>query len=402
MTIRVIGMGEDGPSGLLPLYKDWINNSERLAGGKRQLAYFPDYQGEKVVLERGLKQTIDSWGEESKETIVLASGDPLFFGIGAYLAKKRKDVSIHPALSSIQLAFARINESWQDAAFISVHGRKMDGLAQKVSGKKKVCLLTDEHNNPARIARYLLYFGMSEYKMCIGEQLGTKKEHVQWLSLEEAAGYQADSLNVVILKAEKPQTKPSIGIPDDMFIQRKPDKGLITKQEVRVLSLSALNVQKNSTVWDIGTCTGSVAIEAAHLCEQGQVYAIEKNEQDIAYAKENAARLRSDIHFYHGKAPDYLEEWPAPDAVFIGGTGGDMEELLLLCVKKLNPGGRIVLNAATIETLSTAKHLLHQLGCEVDITMTQLARSKPILHMTRFEGLNPVYIVTARPKERKT
>ncbi|WP_158736291.1 precorrin-6y C5,15-methyltransferase (decarboxylating) subunit CbiE [Alteribacillus sp. YIM 98480] len=399
MTIKVIGIGEDGKEGLLPLYHEWIYNSERLAGGHRQLSFFPEYKGEKVVLEGGLKQKIDGWENNPKDTVVLASGDPLFYGIGAYLSKKLPDVTTYPALSSLQLAFARIKESWQDAKFLSVHGRTLKGLAQKIAGQKKVCLLTDKKNNPAVLARYLLDYGMKEYEICIAEHLGGKNEKVQWFSLEEAAGYEAEPLNVVILKAENPKPKPSIGIADDLFKQRKPDKGLITKKEVRVLSLSALNLKKDSTVWDIGTCTGSVAIEAAHICTEGSVYAIEKNEADLAYAKENAAVLRADIHLHHGKAPENMEEWPAPDAVFLGGTGGNINKLLTLCVEKMQPHGRIVLNAATIETLHEAQDIFKQLGCDVDITMAHLARSKPILHMTRFEGLNPVYIITAKPKE---
>ncbi|MFB4164084.1 precorrin-6y C5,15-methyltransferase (decarboxylating) subunit CbiE [Alteribacillus sp. JSM 102045] len=401
MTIKVIGVGEEGKEGLVPLYHDWIHSCERLAGGHRQLSFFPDFNGEKVVLEGGLKKKIESWENDRKDTVVLASGDPLFYGIGSYLSKKLSDVTIYPALSSLQLAFARIRESWQDAEFLSVHGRALKGMAQKLAGKKKVCLLTDNENNPAAIARYLLTFEMSEYKMCIAEHLGGEKEKVQWFSLEEAAHYNAEPLNVVILKAEKPKPKPSFGFSDDLFKQRKPNKGLITKKEVRVLSLAALNLKNDSTVWDIGTCTGSVAIEAAHISTNGKIYAIEKNEADIEYAKENAAAFRADIHFYHGKAPEYLESWPAPDAVFLGGTGGSMNELLTLCAEKLQPDGRIVLNAATIETLYEAQDIFKRLGFEVEISMAHLARSKPILHMTRFEGMNPVYIITAKQKEMK-
>ncbi|SFE51446.1 precorrin-6y C5,15-methyltransferase (decarboxylating) subunit CbiE [Alteribacillus iranensis] len=399
MTIKVIGIGEDGGEALHPTYREWIMNSSRLAGGHRQLAFFPEYKGEKVVLEGGLRKTIDAWREDEKDTVVLASGDPLFYGIGAYLAKKLPEVHIYPSMSSIQLAFAKIKESWHDASFVSVHGRSLKGLAQRIDGKKKVCLLTDKENTPAVIARYLDRFGMDEYRMCIAEVLGGEKEKVTWLSLPEAFEYEADPLNVVILKTEHRRKKQPLGYPDHMFMQRKPDKGLITKKEVRVLSLAALQLQKDSTVWDIGTCTGSVAIEAAHMASEGEVYAIEKNADDVEFARENSYKLRADLNLYHGKAPEYLDEWPDPDAIFLGGTGGNIRELLTICVNRLRLGGRIVLNAATIETLHEAMSLFKQLDCEVEITMSHLARSKPILHMTRFEGLNPVYIMTASKKE---
>ncbi len=401
MTMKVIGVGEDGRANLLPIYEKWIQRSERLVGGKRLLSFFPEYKGEKMVLEGGLKQTIVRLAQDPKETVLLASGDPLFYGIGSYVAKKLENVEIYPALSSIQLAFARMKESWQDAYFVSVHGRSMKGLAQKINGKKKVCLLTDEENTPAAIAQYLLDFEMEEYTLFIAENVGGEKEKTGWFTLQEAINYDASPLNVVILRAEHPPKRLPFGFPDELFKQRKPDRGLITKKEVRALSLSELSLQEDSVVWDIGTCTGSVAIEAAYIAREGQVYAIEKNEADIQFAKENAKKFRTDIHFYHGKAPEMLDTWPDPDRVFIGGTGGNIETLLSLCVRKLKSDGRIVLNAATIETLYQAMDIFSSLDCEVNVTMAHIARSKKILHMTRFEGLNPVYIVTARKKERE-
>ncbi|MDA3129697.1 precorrin-6y C5,15-methyltransferase (decarboxylating) subunit CbiE [Aliibacillus thermotolerans] len=401
MTMKVIGVGEDGRANLLPIYEKWIQRSERLVGGKRLLSFFPEYKGEKMVLEGGLKQTIVRLAQDPKETVLLASGDPLFYGIGSYVAKKLENVEIYPALSSIQLAFARMKESWQDAYFVSVHGRSMKGLAQKINGRKKVCLLTDEENTPAAIAQYLLDFEMEEYTLFIAENVGGEKEKTGWFTLHEAINYDASPLNVVILRAEHPPKRLPFGFPDELFKQRKPDRGLITKKEVRALSLSELSLQEDSVVWDIGTCTGSVAIEAAYIAREGQVYAIEKNEADIQFAKENAKKFRTDIHFYHGKAPEMLDTWPDPDRVFIGGTGGNIETLLSLCVRKLKSDGRIVLNAATIETLYQAMDIFSSLDCEVNVTMAHIARSKKILHMTRFEGLNPVYIVTARKKERE-
>lgn len=401
MTMKVIGVGEDGRANLLPIYEKWIQRSERLVGGKRLLSFFPEYKGEKMVLEGGLKQTIVRLAQDPKETVLLASGDPLFYGIGSYVAKKLENVEIYPALSSIQLAFARMKESWQDAYFVSVHGRSMKGLAQKINGKKKVCLLTDEENTPAAIAQYLLDFEMEEYTLFIAENVGGEKEKTGWFTLQEAINYDASPLNVVILRAKHPPKRLPFGFPDELFKQRKPDRGLITKKEVRALSLSELSLQEDSVVWDIGTCTGSVAIEAAYIAREGQVYAIEKNEADIQFAKENAKKFRTDIHFYHGKAPEMLDTWPDPDRVFIGGTGGNIETLLSLCVRKLKSDGRIVLNAATIETLYQAMDIFSSLDCEVNVTMAHIARSKKILHMTRFEGLNPVYIVTARKKERE-
>ena len=398
-AIKVIGIGEAGQDSLLPIYKTWIEQSERLVGGDRQLAFFPDYAGEKLSVTGGLSAVVANLQKDDKETVVLASGDPLFYGIGGYLANKLEHIEIYPALSSIQEAFSRMGESWQDSVFLSVHGRPMTGLAQKIDGQSKVCLLTDHNNSPQEIARYLLSFGMEEYVAFVAEAVGGPDEKVSWFDLHELLDYEANPLNVVILKRVKEAPVWPLGIPDAEFSQRKPDKGLITKKEIRVLSIGELQLTRTSTVWDIGACTGSVSIEAAKICRDGAVFAIEKNEADLDNCRENFSKFRTDVTLVHGKAPERLEEFPDPDAVFIGGSGGEMNELLHICCSRLKANGTIVLNAVTIENLHNAVKAFETEGFAVNITLAQISRSKPILHMTRFEGLNPVYIIQAKRKE---
>ncbi|MCM3713776.1 precorrin-6y C5,15-methyltransferase (decarboxylating) subunit CbiE [Alkalihalobacillus oceani] len=398
-TMKVIGMSEQGPAAWPALYQQWVDESERLVGGERQLAFFPGYQGEKIGLKGGLKATVERLLETDKKTVILASGDPLFYGIGGYLAKKVPKIELYPALSSIQAGFAKMQESWHDATFLSVHGRAMKGLAQKIDGQKKVCLLTDETNSPAAIAAYLLDYGMSEYKAFVAEALGGANEKTGWFELDELTRYEAHPLNLVILKQTGKAPSFPLGIDDHLFRQRKPDKGLITKKEVRTLSIAALKLTKTSTVWDIGTCTGSVAIEAARIATEGQVFAIEKNEADLANCYENMKTFRTDFTVVHGKAPAQLDSWPDPDAVFIGGTGGELPEIIRTCAERLKAGGRIVLNAVTVETLATAQTAFKEAGLALEMTLAQLSRSKPILHMTRFDALNPIYILTATKEE---
>lgn len=397
-VIKVIGIGDSGVDSLLPLYRTWVEESELLVGGERHLSFFPDYTGEKLAVKGGLAALVERIQESGKKTVVLASGDPLFYGIGSYLAKKLP-VEVYPGLSSVQEAFARMQESWQDCTFLSVHGRSMHGLAQRIDGREKVCLLTDESNSPAVIAEYLLSFNMMEYKAFVAENLGGANERTGWYTLEEMAEQEFAPLNVVVLKRTVPGPVWPLGIPDEQFAQRKPDKGLITKKEVRVLSIAALGLRSDSTVWDIGTCTGSMAIEAARICRDGQVFAIEKNEADLENCRTNMKKFRTDFVTVHGKAPQGIEEFADPDAVFIGGSGGEMKELLHICCTRLKQGGRIVLNAATIETLYEAMKTFEEEGFETAVTLTQISRSKPILHMNRFEGLNPIYIITAKHRE---
>ncbi|MEH7453112.1 MULTISPECIES: precorrin-6y C5,15-methyltransferase (decarboxylating) subunit CbiE [Bacillaceae] len=394
----MIGIGDEGKVSLLPMYEKWINESELLIGGKRQLAFFSEFAGEKMPIEGGLYSLVERLQSETRNVVILASGDPLFYGIGSYLSSKI-DLDIYPYISSIQLAFARMKERWQDAYFTSVHGRSIKGLAQRVDGKKTIAILTDTENSPNKIAQYLLSFGMTEYEAFVGENLGGDKERCRWFPLAEMKDEEFSPLNVVILKKKGESPHWPIGIDDSEFLQRKPDKGLITKKEIRTLSISGLRLKEDSTVWDIGTCTGSVAIEAAKIAREGQVFAIEKNEGDLENCKQNLAKFRVDATLVHGKAPEGLETFPDPDAVFIGGTAGGMEDILDICCSRLKACGRIVLNAVTIENLSEAMLVFKERGYETNITLAQISRSKPILNLTRFDALNPIYIIEAWRKE---
>ncbi|MGM7722937.1 precorrin-6y C5,15-methyltransferase (decarboxylating) subunit CbiE [Metabacillus sp. Hm71] len=398
-TIKVIGIGDDGKKSLLPVYEKWIYESEILVGGERQLSFFQDYCGEKVVIKGGLSSLVTFLEkEEERNIVVLASGDPLFYGIGSYLAK-RLNVEIYPYLSSLQQAFAKMNESWQDAYIVSVHGRNMKGLAQRINGREKVALLTDTENSPSVIARYLRSFFMNEYKAFVAENLGGDNERYAFYELEEMEHLEFSPLNIVILKKITDSKTWSFGIDDEEFHQRKPEKGLLTKKEIRTLSLSEMKLNQKSIVWDIGTCTGSVAIEACLIANEGQVYAIEKNDHDLENCRLNMQKFRTDFTVVQGKAPDKLDEFPDPDAIFIGGTAGGVEEILSVCCSRLRKNGRIVLNAITIENLSQAVEAFKRNGFEVSITLAQVSRSKPILNLTRFDALNPIYIIAAYRKE---
>lgn len=391
----MIGIGDNGAAGLLPQYIEWINECDVLVGGERHLQFFPSFEKEKKVIKGGLSALTAELQEETRNVVILVSGDPLFYGLGGVLAKKLP-LEIYPYTSSVQLAFSRMQESWQDAYIISLHGRSIRGFAQKIDGRKKVAVLTDETNSPQAIAAYLKRYNMTEYDAFVAENLEGENERCRFLSIDEMEEISSSSLNVVILKQRNIVERASFGIPDDAFLQRKPDKGLITKREIRTLCLQELKLKENSIVWDIGTCTGSVAIEAAKMAREGAVYAIEKNEGDLENCLENQLKHRTDFVAVLGKAPDRLEEFPDPHAIFIGGNGGNMEHLLQTCISRLLPNGRLVMNIATIENLAEAMSHLKALGCEVSILQAQLSKSKPILHLTRFEPLNPIYIVTAQ------
>jgi len=393
--MKMIGIGDNGAEGLLPQYTEWINECDVLVGGERHLQFFSKLNKEKKVIKGSLSALTAELQQETRNVVILVSGDPLFYGLGSLLAKKLP-LEIYPYTSSVQLAFSKMQESWQDAYIVSLHGRSIKGFAQRIDGRKKIAILTDETNSPQAIANYLKRFGMTEYDAFVAENLQGEKERCRCFTLEEMEQTSFFPLNVVILKQREVVERSSLGIPDDAFLQRKPDKGLITKREIRTLCLQELGLKENSVVWDIGTCTGSVAIEAAKMAREGAVYAIEKNEGDLENCLENQLKHRTDFVAVLGKAPDRLDEFPDPNAIFIGGNGGNMKHLLQSCMSRLKPNGRLVMNIATIENLAEALQHLKALGCEVSILQAQISKSKPILHLTRFEPLNPIYILTAK------
>lgn len=402
--ITLIGMDFTPSHVYRNFLQEIVQDAQVLVGGTRYLDGFPEFSGHKLILRSdisGVLEQITSRYQEGEKIVVLASGDPLFFGIGRRLIQKLGSdaVAVIPAVSSLQWAFAKLGDSWDDAVVETLHGRSIKGLAQRIDGQSKVALLTDRVNTPDRVAQYLIDFEMLEYEMFVAENLGDANEQCRHFTLEEAVRTSFSPLNVIILRGSRPRLEgepEGIGIPDDFFAQRKPSKGLITKREIRVFSLSELALREDSVLWDIGAATGSIAIEAARIARKGRVYAIEKNEADMDILQTNIRRFRTDVTTVNAKAPHGMDDWEAPDSVFIGGSGGELPEIVRLCASRLRPHGRIVLNAATLETLQLGRQLMQSENLLVDVTQLSVARSKPILDMTRLEALNPVFIVTGR------
>lgn len=417
--IYIVGIGNEGRESLSPVALALVEKADLLIGGERQLEFFPEHRAEKMVVKSNLKELVARLQEEkaAKQIVVLASGDPNFYGIAKYLLGKlpKGEIEIIPNVSAMQWAFARIKESWDDAAFLSVHGRTLDRLCDVVRTNSKIGLFTDEEHSPAVIAKTLLQAGITNYRAYVCEELCGARERVTETSLEALAEMETSPLNTLILIREAGADTPSsgspvtghrspglpLGIPEEEFHHRKPKKGLITKAEVRVLSLAKMRVQEESIVWDIGAGSGSVAIEAALIARKGAVYAIEKNEEDAELVKLNIEKFGTpNVTILRATAPDGLEAFPDPDAVFVGGSGGFMREILTVSGRRLRQGGRIVVNAITLENLSEAYTALKELGWEIEITLVNVARSKELLEMLAFEALNPIYIITAkRPGE---
>ena len=405
-VIHVVGVGREGAASLTPRALALVEKSEVLAGGQRLLDCFPDLPAERVKIGAKVDEVLAALaaGRADRRTIVLATGDPNYFGITRALLRHvpAEDLDIVPNVSALQWAFAAARVPWDDAEFVSVHGRSMDGLVGAVRGRGKVCLFTDEHNSPAAIAGALLAAGLGDYRAVLCEDLGGPAESVRRLTLADLSRVKAHPLNTLILlgpesaSSQVPPAGWTPGIPEDAFDQRKPKVGLITKREVRVLSLARLALRADSVVWDIGAGSGSVSVEAARLAPHGRVFAVEKNAEDVEIVRTNVERFQvAHVTVVHARAPEGLDRLPDPNAVFVGGSGGELDEILALAAARLRPDGRIVVNAVTLDTLHGAVSACRRLGLEHEAILVSIARSRPLLGMMSFEALNPVYIVTA-------
>jgi len=200
-----------------------------------------------------------------------------------------------------------------------------------------------------------------------------------------------------VLATEGNSERP-LGLPDDAFAQRRPNKGLITKSELRAVSLYSLRLKRDSVVWDIGAGTGSVALEAAWIASQGRVFAIERDNESLSLLRQNVDSLGAgNVQVVEGEAPQALETLEDPDAVFIGGSGGQLQEIVSLVGERLAPGGMVVANIIALDRASEAHKLMNDMGLLTNMTMVSATRGKALPDgSTRLEALNPVFIITGQ------
>ncbi|MEN9870939.1 MAG: hypothetical protein RLZZ171_1927 [Cyanobacteriota bacterium] len=414
MVIAVVGIGLDGKQGLTQTVQQMIEQATVLAGSKRHLGYFTDHPAEKLNLAN-LNTGIEAIAQlklDHHVVVILTSGDPLFFGLGRLLLAKFKasEIEFHPHLSSIQLAFNRLKIPWQDANLISVHGRSVDKLIELFKqGKDKIAVLTDGNNNPAAIARLFLALELPvNYSFYICENLGDVSEKISHFSpaeitqLSNLEQHDFSALNVLILVRETQENDlnldnlPLIGLPDSSFLSFSDRPSLITKKEVRLAILGELALQPEQIVWDIGAGTGSVSIEIARLCPTSQIFAIEKTSMGSSLITQNSQRFQlNNLKSINGKAPEVLCNLPDCDRIFIGGSGGNLVNILQICSHKLTVRGLIVMAFATIEYQLQAINWLSNHNWQYRLLQLQISRSTPISNLTRLTPLNSVTIITA-------
>lgn len=437
----IVGVLDDGWDGLGATARQRINTAACVIGAERTLELIaPHAPAARLLNMDGALSRVPGWIEEvagqGGHAVVLATGDPLCHGIAGFLIGKldATRVAVLPAPSTLQLAFACHGADageWQADPLqpgpTPEHG--LYRLIRTVTEHPLVAAFTSPANSPDRIARALLAAGYGEpgsdedLRLSVVARLCLDDEAIfEGLSLHEAATRRFPEPNILVIERSRsperrdgaavgretataadvalralPADTPLFGLDDLDYVQRSPEKGLITKLEARAVSLAKLALRADSRVWDIGAGSGSVGLEASRIARHGHVWAIEKNAGDAANARANACRLRASNYSLHeGKAPAGLDAWPDPDAVFIGGSGGELGELIALALRRLRAGGRLVMNFVTLENLATATSALAASGAAWDVTMLSAARSQPILDMHRLAAQNPVWIVTAR------
>jgi len=405
-TVDIVGMGLSLKD-LSALHLSLIRHADILIGGKRHLLLFPEFQGEKREITRDLA-ALGSFIRDRMDThrmVVLASGDPLFYGIGDYLIRKLggKAVTIYPNISSVAAAFARIKTSWQDAGVVSLHGRGQGtDVLRALEHFDKVAILTDPRRSPGWLADYLIQNGIQEITVWVAEQLGTPDERVRSFDLSTAAKQFFHDPNVVILLHHlhsEPASIPalSLGMPDDFFEHQR---GMITKSEVRAVSLSKLRLKPHHVLWDLGAGSGSISVEASQFTARGRIIAVEKDPDRIVHIQANKARFNvPNMDIVQAVLPAGLADLPRPDRVFIGGGGRNLDVIINTAAARLLPGGVMVINTVVITSVAAALSALKKLEFETEIVQIQVNTGRPMPTGDRMEAANPVWITTGKKKQ---
>ena len=401
--VTVIGIGPGGSALLTAEAKEALRDCDAVIGAKSVTdALDPDLTlaGQKPVLAEFLPGKIrDALAAHPsiRRAAVVMRGDTGFFsGTKKLLDALEEDgveVTVLPGISSVSLFAARLGVSWDDAALVSLHGRA-GNLVGTVDRSRKVFCLTGGENTPASLCERLCAFGLGSVRAAVGERLSYPGERITRGTAEEIArsGMDFDPLSLLYIENDLAARRMRLGIPDGEFIRGDPP---MTKSEVRAVSLSSLALPADAVVYDVGAGTGSVSVECALAAPDGIVYAVEKDADAAELIRQNRVRFRAEnIEVVEGCAPDALRDLPAPTHAFIGGSSGNLAEIIALLLEK-NPDVRIVLNAVTIETQTEAAEAAKKFGFAVYETVSVgVARAKKMGRYHMMTAQNPVTVVT--------
>ncbi|MBP0613971.1 precorrin-6y C5,15-methyltransferase (decarboxylating) subunit CbiE [Jiella mangrovi] len=389
--LTIVGIGDGGVSSLSGEAMDALDNAATIFGGARHLAFLGDTRAETVVWETPFADALGRLLERAgTPTVVLATGDPMWFGVGASLARhvSPDEMLVLPAPSAFSLAAAKLGWPIQNASCLTVHGRPVDQISRHLFPGEKLLILSENGGSPREIARLLTSRGFGQSRLTVMEHLGGERERIR---ATVAAGYdlgddEAD-LNLVAVtcvagRAATP--RPTVaGLPDDAFVH----DGKMTKRTLRALAIAALEPMPGALLWDLGAGAGSIAVEWLRAAPRVRAIAIEPKSERCAMIAENAATLGvPELFIVDGKAPEALAGLDQPDAIFIG--GGLSDGVFDAAWDALKPGGRMVAHAVTLESEAILLDLHGRLGGE--LMRVAIDRAEPVGPFRGFRPSMPV------------
>ena len=397
--LSVVGIGDDGLAGLAPAARTLVETAEVIAGGARHLAMLPPVAAERLPWQQPFADSIDAiaaW--RGRRVVVLASGDPMWYGAGAILARHfpREDIVVLPHPGAFSLAAARLGWALADCAILSLHGRPLDALRLHLAEGRRLLILSEDGATPSAVARLLGAAGWGPSRLTTLEHLGGTAEAAHSATAADWGERRVADLNTIALECRAaPGTRGRsrlAGLPDDSFEH----DGQLTKREIRAATLAALGPVPGEHLWDVGAGSGSIAIEWLRADDHVSAVAIERDAARAAIIARNAAALGVPrLNIVHGAAPAAFAGLDPPDAIFIGGGLAD-PALLPRLWRALRPGGRLVANVISTDgeralldwqahhgggltrlAVSRAEPLGGHLGWHALAPVTQLACSKP-------------------------
>ena len=398
MQVTLLGFGGGTPEGATAEAWDAVEDAEILIGAMRLLDALPENNGQRRFAAVGAEEIAALLTQEAADrACVIFSGDTGFYS-GAktllpLLRARGFDCRVLPGVSSVQLLAARLGRPWQDWTLCSAHGTPCDPIAAVMRGRPAF-FLTGGANTPATLCAALTAAGLGETRVTVGENLAYPGEAVTETTAAEAAERAFAPLSVLLVEAVPRPDVPAGGIADEDFIRGSVP---MTKREVRAAIRSYLGVRRGDTIWDVGAGTGSVSVELALTADAGAVYAVECEEEALALIEENRRRFGAwNLRVVRGSAPEALQDLPAPDAVFIGGSGGNLRGIADAALAK-NPNARLCMTAIALETLCAAPEVFRDMDTEITQLAVARARAAGELHLLMAN--NPVFLITAKRRE---
>ena len=390
--LSIVGIGQDGLEGLSSSARALVEGAEVLVGGERHLALLPDDGRTRIVWPKPLSAAFDRIAAQKPRPVcILATGDPLFFGVGRMLLRHfaLEEMTILPSPSAFSLACARLGWSQPDVETLTVHGRPVEALQPFVQPGARLLILSAGAESPAAVARLLVARGYGQSEMTVLEHLGGPQERHLTAAAQDWSANDVAELNTIAVACRAapgaallPRTP---GLPDGAFRH----DGQLTKREVRAATLAALGPVSEQRLWDVGAGCGSIAIEWLRAAPRSSTIAIEAKQARIGLIAENANALGTpQLTVIEGRAPEALDGLPRPDAVFIGG-GASGKGLFEVCWAALKPGGRLVANVVTLEGEAALGRWQREVGGE--LARIAVSRAEPV---GEFQGWRPLMPVT--------